>query len=168
MAYHKHTGAVGFNHRPNPHSAPFWDMNATPKSSPTKEETNVLNQWRLLHGDAGPSAEWLESESTIGKMSSSVGLAKHQSKFFEEQSMKPGVMARLQPRLNKTTISMLATNPQLAAKYYPGDFPQFAENVKPALGVLGPAEAREKNTYYPNQPGVIMIVSIWVFLAMWP
>lgn len=166
MASFMHTGAAGFNHRPSPHSAPFWDMNAIPRSTTTKEETEVLDEWRLQWGPLGPTSEWLELHSTIGMASSR--LAKRQFKFLEEQSRKPGVMGRLQPRLQKNKVSVLATNPQLAAKYYPYHFTQFTKNVKPALHPLSPAEAKEKNMYYPNQPGVIMIVSIYGPFTSWP
>lgn len=161
MANHVHTGAAGFNHRPNPHSSPFWDMNGKPRSASTEEETNVLSEWLLKWGSSGPSGKWLESQSTIGRMAVRSGLVQRQFKFLDEQSKKPGVMGRLQPRINKATISFLASNPKLAAKYFPDHFPQFAENMEePARGDLSLAEAREKNTYYPNQPGIIMMASI--------
>lgn len=159
MAAYLNPGSVGFSRRPNPHSAPFWEMHGRPRVGLAKEESKILKDACLFWGQQGPHSEWLQLASSLGKISAEVGLSKEQSLFFKQLSMNPGLMARLQPRKGKHEGTTLSNNAQLAGKYWRVEFPGFAASVAPAPQVLSAAEAKEMNLYYPQQPTVIMSVS---------
>lgn len=158
MSAFMYTGVAGFNPRPNPHNAPFWDMRGAPKNKANRMEQSVLKGFLVNFGPAGPQIGWLELESNTFR--TMLDLQQPQDEYLHEKTKEPGVMSRLQPRETENDGTLLYTNHYIAAKYFPKDFPELAGYTKPASQCLTAEEAKEKNLYYPNQPGIIMAVSI--------